>query len=396
MNKFLKRTWAEINLDNIIHNINQIKNHSPNSELMGVVKADAYGHGDKIISQTMQQQGIKWFGVSNINEALSLRKVNITQNILIFGFTPIENIILLCKYNIIQTIYNKEYAIMINDFCVKNNIKIKCHIKIDTGMGRLGIVQSENHSCINDIIFIFNLSNLIIEGIFSHFSQSDDLNINCVEYTNSQINYFNNILKELKNNNIKIKYKHLQNSGGVLNYNNLKYDIIRSGLLLYGISPCENKKINLLPAMELKTTISMIKTLPKDSLISYSGTYKSNNKVKVATLPIGYADGYPRRLSNNAKVLINGKLAPVIGNICMDQMMIDVTDIHNTNIGDTVTLFGNDNNNFLSIQQISKWADTIPYEIMCVLGRRVPRIYFKNNKVIKCVDYIIGNNFLEE
>ena len=385
---FLKRTWAEINLDNLAFNVNEIKSRLPKStKMMAIVKANAYGHGDKLIANELQNMGINLFGVSNLKEAISLRHADIKGDILVLGSTP-ENVAAdIAEFNVTQAVYSPEYAQNLNAYAKSNNVTINCHLKIDTGMGRIGF----NCDDIDEIIKAYNLSNLNFTGIFSHLSSADDLSDEGKEYTISQIKKFDKVISGLKENGINLKMKHLQNSAGILNCSHLNYDMARAGIIIYGlgIDTYEGCDITLKPVMELKSVVSMVKNVKKGDAISYSRKFVAEKDMRLATVPIGYADGYLRAFSNTAKMIVNGKFAKITGSVCMDQLILDVTDIPDVKEGDIVTVVGKDGDCEITFKDLAEIADTINYELACLVGRRVPRIYIKDNKITEVIDYII-------
>lgn len=398
MKEFLKRTWAVINIDNLDYNINNIRAKLPDeTKIMAVVKADGYGHGDKIVAKELLNQGVDFFAVSNLDEAHSLRDGGIYSDILILGFTPVGKADELASLNISQTVFSFEYAELLNDYCRKKNIKVKVHIKIDTGMSRLGVLQSESHSAFNEVRAICSLKNLDVQGIFTHLSSADCLDGPSVEYTNMQRRNFNSLLAELKENNIHIPLSHLQNSAGISFYNDAVYEYARAGIVMYGVAPSdETLPYELKPVMELKSVVSMVKEIDADTAVSYGRTFVSDRKMRIATVPIGYADGYPRHLSNKGEMIVHGKRARVIGNVCMDQLMLDVSDIPEVKMGDIVTVVGHDGDEFIGFDEVGRLAGSIPYEMMCLIARRVPRVYTRNGNTFAVVEYMQGYLGMQE
>ncbi len=393
MNNFLKRTWAEINLDAIKNNFIQIrKNISPNTKILCVIKADAYGHGAEILAAEYEALGADWFAVSNIEEAFQIRKVGIKKPILILGYTPVSMAPQLAKLNISQAVFSEEYAERLSNNASKNNVNVKIHIKVDTGMSRIGFLfqNINNHShSIDTIEKVCNLKNIHAEGIFTHFARADEDGV-AINATNLQYNNFIYIIKALKKRGIDIPISHCSNSGAILNYKEFNLDMVRAGIILYGVYPSEYSKSNLKlePAMALKTVISQVKEVEPGTAVSYGSTYVTNKKTKIATVPIGYADGYFRSLSSKADMLIGGKRAPILGRICMDQTMLDVTGIRDVEVNKIVTVFGKDNGASITIDELAKKANTINYELLCAISKRVPRIYTKNGKNVGTLDYI--------
>lgn len=391
MDNFLKRTWANINLDHLQYNINAIKNKIDKTKIMAVVKADAYGHGDKYIANALASYGVDFFAVSNLDEAISLRQANIKNDILILGFTPVQSALILAQKNISQTVFSYKYAKELSDFCVLNDCQVNVHIKIDTGMGRIGFIENEKTSADIEIKKILKLKGLNFKGIFSHFSSADSLDDISIDYTKNQIERFNIVVNLLNKQGITFEFVHLQNSAGIVFLNELNYTHARAGIIMYGVAPSDETLDFLVkPVMELKSVISLIKEVDSGTAISYGRKYVSKEKIKVATVPIGYADGYPRLLSNKGEMLVKGKRAPIIGNICMDQLMLDVSEINDVKEGDIVTVVGMDNDECITFSELADKIGTISYELMCLIGRRVPRVYIKNGKTIDVVDYIVN------
>lgn len=391
MNEYLKRTWAVINLDNLEFNIAKIKQKLPaQTKIMGVVKADGYGHGDRMVAKTLLDCGLDFFGVSNLDEALSLRNAGINCDILILGFTPVQMAAILAAYNITQTVFSSEYATLLNKECERLDIKVKAHIKIDTGMSRIGIVESKS-SALQEVLDIFSMNRLNISGIFTHLSSADSFDESSVEYTNRQIEHFEGLLTKLNNMGIEIPLKHVQNSAGIAFISNIHYDYARAGIIMYGVAPSDEKlSFEVKPVMELKSVVSMVKYIDSGTAVSYGRKYVSDKRIKIATVPIGYADGYPRSLSNKGYMLVNGKRANIIGNVCMDQLMLDVSDIDDVKMGDIVTVVGKDGGEQIGFGELASLISSISYEMMCLIGKRVPRVYKKNGETIAVVEYIQG------
>ena len=400
MDHFLKRTWAQIDLDAIKHNYLQIRNNiSAKSMLLCVIKADAYGHGAVALAKEYERLGADWFAVSNLEEAFQLRNNGIKKPILILGYTPANMAYELSRLNISQAVFSEEYAKDLSNYAAKNNVKVKIHLKIDTGMSRIGFVfkrKEENSDTIEELIRVCKLENLITEGIFTHFAVADEPG-KSIETTNGQFSAFTDICEILKKNGIDIKIRHCSNSGGILNYPKTNLDMVRAGIILYGLFPSDyvKNKLDLRPAMSLKTVISQVKTVPKGTAVSYGGTFITPRETKIATVPIGYADGYLRVLSSKASMLVNGKKAPVIGRICMDQAMLDITDIENVKENTVVTVFGKDGDAEIKVEDIADIANTINYEILCLISKRIPRIYIKNGEKIGQLNYLCPTDNFE-
>lgn len=380
MDKIMRPVWAEIDLDILANNMRNIKKLAGDKEVMAVVKADAYGHGALDVAPCLLENGASKLAVAMLTEAIELRNNNITAPIMILGYTPIYLGEELIKYNIEQTIYDLNYAKELSNLAIKLNKKAKIHIALDTGMGRIGFLPTDES--FNAICEICNLPGLDVIGIFTHFSSSDEKN---KEYTQYQFNQIYNFIERLEVNEINIPIKHASNSAAIIDLPNTYLDAVRAGIILYGYYPSDEVKkdnLSIKPALTLKAKIAHVKELDSGMYISYNRTFKTSRKSKIATIPIGYADGYIRTLKHEAKVIVNGQLAPIVGNICMDQFMIDVTDIDNVKSGDEVILLGESNEVKFNADDLAKCMNSINYEVLCLLKNRVPRAYIKNGKII--------------
>ena len=390
MKTFYKRTWAEIDLDALHFNLKQIRGAlGAETEVMAVVKADAYGHGDRMIAQTLEQSGVSAFAVSNINEAISLRRHGVHGKLLILGYTPPEAASDLADYRISQTVFSSEYARQLNAACVADGVTVNCHIKLDTGMSRIGFCTSDAETAANEIAGVCMLSNLNCCGLFSHFSSADTHDADSDAYTAMQEGRYLAVRDALASRGIRFASCHMQNSAGIAFCKAHDYQYARAGIILYGCPPSgETLPFPLKPVMKLYSIVSMVKNIPADTAVSYNRTFVSGKPMRIATVPIGYADGYPRLLSNKGFMLLHGKRAPIIGNICMDQLMLDVSDIPNAAAGDTVTVVGQDGNETLTFSDLASLCGTINYEMMCLIGKRVPRVYRSNGETCSVLDYL--------
>ena len=374
MEKDLKqnRAWIEINLDNLENNITQIKNIIPTqTKIMAVVKANAYGHGMTEISKKLNQVGVTDFAVATLEEGIILREAGIKGNILILGYTNFNNIDYLLKYNLIQTIVDYEYAKRINQMDLKE--KLKVHIKINTGMNRIG----ESYKNIDKLIDIYQMQNLEILGTYSHLCVSDSLKEDDKLFTNKQITNFFETIKTLQNLGYDTGKIHIQASYGILNYPELNCDYVRPGIIMYGVYSDEYEntktKVNLKPVLSLKARITSIKEITQGESVSYGRIFKADKTMQIATVGIGYADGYPRNLSGkNAKVLVNGNYVNIIGRICMDQLVIDVSNLTKIEDGDIVTLIGEEKQ--IKAEVVAQNSGTITNELLSRLGKRLPII----------------------
>lgn len=379
------RNWVEINLDYIGHNVKAIQNIlPPKTKIMAVIKDNAYGHGSAAIAHELCGLGIHMYAVSNINEAIHLREHSIGYPILILGYTPPAQFYLLHKYNLIQTLVSYAYTQKLDNFCRRHHCIIECHVKVDTGMGRVGFIYDGSKESFCSIAAAYTFKNINITGTFTHFASSDSLQAEDIAYTLNQNSLFRQLIYKLKNIGINPGKLHTQSSSAILNYSMFEYDYVRPGMLLLGIPSGEIVKdgrfTGLKPVLQLKTKVTLVKEIAKGCSVSYGRNYKATKPSIIASLSIGYGDGYPRILSNkHMKVLVRGQFAEIAGNICMDQMMIDVTHIPDVKEGDTVTLIGSDGDFFISINEIAEKAHTINNEIAVNINSRVERIYYKNN-----------------
>jgi alanine racemase len=387
MEKLLRPVYAEIDLDAIAYNMKNIKTLAKDKEVIAVVKADCYGHGALDVVPTLLENGASRLAVAVLTEGIELRNNNINAPIMILGYTPLHLGEELIRYDIEQTVYDLDYAKELSNIALNLNKKVKIHIAMDTGMGRIGFLPTQK--ALEDVASICSLKGLDVLGIFTHFSTSDEKN---KEYTYEQFQKFKSFTSELSKRKIEIPLKHVSNSGAIIDMPETYLDAVRAGIILYGYYPSNEVKkenLSLKPALTLKASITRIQEMDKDMYISYGRTFKTNRKSLIATLPIGYADGYSRLFAKDAKVIINGKFAPVVGRICMDQCMIDVTDIDgDIQVGDEVILLGEQGNLKFNADDIAEVMGTINYEILCMLKYRVPRVYIKNGKIVKVHNYL--------
>ncbi len=394
MADFLKRAWAEIHLDRFEQNLNNARRFIQNdkTDIACVVKANAYGHDEKNISLFLEERGVKFFAVSNIHEAVQLRKNGITSEILILGYTPCEYVNELSKYDIIQAAVSEEYAVKLADSARKDDAKVKIHLAVDTGMGRIGVVAARDNECktaAESIARISCLEGIILDGLFTHYSVADSCTEDNIAYTNMQTDNFFKVCALVEGSGINIRHKHCLNSAGGLFHYDERSTLLRLGIVLYGLKPDRALKMpfELAPAMDLKSIVACVRTLDKGRYISYGRTHCTDKRTRVATVPIGYADGYPRALSGKARVLINGEEAPVIGRVCMDQIMVDISEISNVGEGSIVTLIGSEYGRTITADDIAEMCGTIGYEIVCGISKRIPRVIYRDNKIIDVVEY---------
>ena len=382
------RVYAKIDLDAIEHNISLVRKKIPTStKLALVIKADAYGHGAVMLAHEFEHFA-DYFAVAEMEEAIELRKSGIRTPILILGYTSPSLYGQALDYDITLTVFQPDRIQMLSDLAVSRGRTARVHFAVDTGMSRIGWNVSEKSA--DEAAAAAKLPGIYVEGIFSHFATADEVD---KAPSMEQRAEFDRFLSMLAARGVKIPVKHINNSAGILEFDRY-YDMVRAGIILYGLYPSEEvceelgERFLLRPAMELITHISHIKTLASNHGISYGSTYVTDHTIRVATIPVGYADGYPRALSGRGEVLIHGKRCPILGRICMDQMMVDVSSVPDAKIEDKVVLFGRDGEEWLPVEQVAELAYSFHYEFVCGIARRVPRVYFRNGKPCKTVSYL--------
>lgn len=369
------RVEARINLDNIIYNLESMHRHiKPETKMIDVIKTDGYGHGAlEIAAKTEQLEYIWGHAVAAVSEAQILREAGIKKPILILGFTFPDSYETLVREEIRMAVFKYDMAKALSDEAVRQGKNVYFHIKLDTGMGRIGYEPDEK--ALAEISDISKLPNVVMEGVFTHFAKAD---MTDREPTKMQIDKFHGFVEKLEQAGIKFNYKHCSNSAGIIRFPEANDDIVRAGITLYGLWPSDETErdiIDLKPVMELKSHIAYIKTVEAGKQISYGGTYEAGNSEKIATIPVGYGDGYPRTLSNKGYVLIKGQKAPIRGRVCMDQFMVDVTNIQGVQEFDEVTLIGCDGDEEISMEYLGDISGRFNYELACDIGKRVPRVY---------------------
>ena len=379
--------WAEIDLDALANNIREVRRLTDkDAEILAAVKADAYGHGAVASSKVFLENGADRLGVATLTEAVELRNAGIDAPILSLGYTPDENNETLIKNGVSSTIYTPHQAQTLNEAAAKLGAKAVVHIKVDTGMSRLGF--QPNDATVRVITKIGALPNIDLEGIYTHFAVSDAAD---KTYTRRQFELFTWVLDELKKRGVEPPIRHVSNSAAIIDLPEYALDMVRPGIMLYGYEPgpdVDLSRVSLKPAMTLKARISNVKAVLEGAGISYGLTYTTKRPSIIGTLPIGYADGYRRSLSNRGWVDINGERAPIVGRVCMDQCMIDLTDTDGAEIGDEVALFGA--GCAPSVEETARLLDTIPHEVTCAVARRVPRVYLKSGKATRVLNYLYG------
>lgn len=383
------RAWAEINLDNIAHNVKEIRKiTNKRTELMGVVKADAYGHGAVEVARALLENGVSRLAVAMIDEAIQLRKHGIDAPILIMSHTDPSRAKDVIKYNVAQTVFSYELAEVLSNAAIRLGHKARIHIKVDTGMTRVGF--KPGYGIVEGIIEMSKLKGIIVEGMFTHFASADE---NDRDYTYMQFEKYISICTELRRVGIHIPIKHVANSAALIEFPEMHLDMVRPGIILYGHYPSskiDRSKINLKPAMTLKANIILVKEVEYNIPVSYGRVFTTRRRSKIATVPVGYADGYSRTLTGKARVLINGEYAPVVGAICMDQFMVDVTDVKSdVKVGDEVVIFGTQAGKEIKAEEVASLAGTINYEVISVVGKRIPRVYLKGGKIYSVLNYLV-------
>lgn len=373
MEHILKRTWAEIDLDAARYNYTYIRNRlQPGCRLMAVIKANAYGHGVEGLARIYDEEGAEWFAVSNLEEAIQLRRLGLRQRILILSYTPPQEAGRLAEYGITTAVVSLEHARALNDCAAACGVRLTVHIKLDTGMTRVGF------SAVDEAAEACRLPCLEAEGIFTHFAAADSPSED--DYTRSQFARFCETVTALEQRGIRFALRHCCNSAALMRFPEMHLDMVRPGIILYGCRPdaAMPEAWPLRPVMSLRTMVSQVKEVAAGTSVSYGRTYCAAHRMRLATVPIGYADGYPRVVSNHAQMALDDSRAAVVGRVCMDQTMLDVTDCGKAEAGTIVTVFGKE----LPAEELAGWAQTISYEILCLVGRRVPRVFLQNGCVV--------------
>lgn len=379
--------WEEVNLDNLAYNMKNIRARVKSKELFAVVKADAYGHGAVEAAPVLLENGATRLAIAVLSEGVELRKAGLQCPIMILGYTPDTLIAEILEYDLEPTLFSFEYAEKLSKAAAASGKTVKIHIKVDTGMGRIGFLPNEES--VQEAVKISKLPNLEIEGLFSHFSTADELN---KEYSNYQYKNYTWFMERLLENRVKINIRDIDNSAAIMDLPETNLDGVRPGIIMYGYYPSDEvdkSVLDIKPVMTLKACLLHVKTLEEGQYVGYGRKFKTERKSVIGTIGIGYADGYTRMLSKKAKVIINGKFAPVVGNICMDQCMIDLTDVGEVKVGDEVILMGTDGKLKFDADDIAPLLGTINYEVLCMVGRRVPRVYTRGGKVVKVKDRLL-------
>ncbi|WP_461810071.1 alanine racemase [Faecalimonas sp.] len=385
--KTYSRVYAKIDLDAVTYNMEQMKQKiNGNTKIMAVIKSDGYGHGAIQIAEVLEKYDYIWgFAVATLDEAVVLRAEGIKKPILVLGCIFPDQYLEMLDNDIRMNVYTEEMAKEISYMARREGKTAYLHIKLDTGMARLGFAI--NDESIDAITRISKLQNVNMEGIFTHFAKADETD---KTFTKNQISQFVTMTQKLKEKGVTFLYEHCANSAAIIDVEDARFDIVRAGISTYGLYPSnevDQNAVHLKPALALKSHVAFVKEIESGTPVSYGGTFVATKKMKIATIPVGYGDGYPRSLSGKGYVLIRGKKANILGRICMDQFMVDVTDIEGVSFGDKVTLIGRDGNNSISVEQLSELSGRFNYEFICALGKRIPRVYVKNGKIAEQVDY---------
>lgn len=373
----LRPAWVEINLNNLDFNIKNIKAKIGDREMIGVIKADAYGHGSVKVAEVLRANGCKTFAVATLHEAVTLREAGAKEEIIILGLTPDMYASTIVDYDITPVVCNSENAAAFDAAAKAAGKTIKGLLAVDTGMGRIGYLADETDYAIEDVKKIQALDNFKIKGMFSHMSTADAAD---KTYSHQQEEKYNKFYEALTAAGIDIPFRTLANSASIMELPSVHFDACRPGIILYGCYPSDEVDVNQLaikPVMSVKANIVYLKDVPENFSVGYGRKFISERPSKIATLALGYADGYPRPYSPFGKVLVNGCVAPLAGNICMDQCMVDVTDVPDVKVGDEVIIMGTDGKNTILADDIAKATGTINYEIVCAFGQRLPKVYVK-------------------
>lgn len=391
--KTLKRTWAEVSLDNLEHNYRAIKNHIPEGcRFLGVMKADAYGHGAVPLSHALCELGAEYLAVSNLEEAIQLRRGGVRAPMLILGYTPASFADTMVFMDITQEVHSLEYAKELDTALAGTNYILNVHLKLDTGMTRIGFFAYDHERTLPELLEVCGLPHLHVEGVFTHFCVADSKASEDEAFTRTQYARFTAMLDALAAHGIRPELRHCASSGATILYPELALDMVRPGIATYGHAPSEDAEgiLDLRPLMTVRTTVAQLREIPAGTSISYGRTYTAERDMRVAVLPIGYADGLLRGLSGKVSFRIRGKMARSVGRICMDMCMVDVSEIPGIRVGDEAALFGYDTDGtLLPCERIAQQAGTISYEILCGISKRIPRIYMQDGREQEILQYIV-------
>lgn len=382
----LRPTWAEVNLDNIAYNVRLLRGRTaPGARFMAVVKADGYGHGAVQVAGTALKNGADWLAVAIIDEGILLRREGFTAPILVLGYTPPEQAGRGVAHDLTLTVYRRDLAEALARAGSAAGKTARVHVKVDTGMGRIGL--EPEREAVEFIASLSDLPNLEVEGLFTHFAVADSLD---KSFTREQFSRFRRLIDDLEKRGIHIPVKHAANSAAIIDLPETHLDMVRAGIAMYGLAPSSEvgTDIGLRPAMEWKTRIAHVKKISPGTSVSYGRKYVAEEETVVATLPVGYADGYSRAWSNRGTVIVGGRRAPVIGRVCMDQTMIALPPDTAAAVGDEVVLMGRQGEAAVTADDLAEGLGTINYEITCLVGKRVPRVYIKNGRTLKILSVL--------
>ncbi len=382
---YYRPTWAEISLDAIAHNINAFRRRLPEDmKLMAVVKANAYGHGAIEVAEEAVRSGVDYLAVAFLDEAMELRQAGIQAPILVLGYTPPEALAEAANHQITLTIYSEDVLVALETNKAAFKYPLKVHVKLDTGMGRIGLWNEQE--AIEFTTRLATIDQVRVEGLYTHFAKADEAD---KRYTQMQYRRMTKVIDQLATKGITFEWNHAGNSAAAIDCPEASFQMVRIGIGLYGMYPSnevDRTQVDLKPVMSLKTRVVMVKSLPPGSGVSYGAMYTTQTEESIATLPVGYADGYTRLLSHKADTLIHGARVPIVGRICMDQCMINVTEVSNVQIGDEVVLFGQQADEMILVDELAESIGTINYEMTCKISERVPRIYMRNGVHVKTVN----------
>ena len=388
--KQYNRVYARIDLDHLHHNLNAMHaNIDPDTKMVGVIKTDGYGHGAVELADEMEPLDYVWgFATATVEEAMELRLHGIRKPILILGYTFPEQYDLIVQYELRPAVFTTEMAETFSKEAAKQNKDVAVHIKLDTGMGRIGFAVTEENA--KKIAAIAKMDHILIEGLFTHFAKADEFDKKATAIQMEKYEQMNRMLLEL---GVEIPLHHCSNSAGIVDLPQVNLDLVRAGITLYGLWPSDEvikENVDLKPLLSLHSKVVYVKEVPAGFAISYGGTYVTDRPSTIATIPVGYGDGYPRGLSNQGYVLIHGQKAPIRGRVCMDQFMVDVTEIADVNTGDEVVLIGTQGEQKITMEELGDLSGRFNYEFACDLGKRIPRVYVKNGEVVKTRDYFLS------
>lgn len=375
----MRPTWVEVDLDRIGHNVQGLKAQAGDAKFMAVVKANGYGHGAAQVATIALAAGAEWLGVAILEEGLELRRAGLTAPILIFGYIPPSQADMVLLYDLRPTVYHVEVARACAQWARALMRKVPVHIKIDTGMGRVGVKPEEAVAFVREVASIPGVE---VEGVYTHLAAADEPEN---EFTGQQAEIFQGVLADLRRANLLPPMRHAANSAGLMLHPGVRYDMVRAGISLYGLPPAPDIPwpVELQPALSWKTRISYLKTLRADSPVSYGCTYRTRGDETIATIPVGYADGLSRNLSNRGQVLVGGVRCPIVGRVCMDQTMVRLPSGLQASVGDEVVLIGQQGEDEIAATEMAQWLGTINYEVVCAISPRVPRLYRENGVLLE-------------